>query len=138
MAARDTVKRLVGGPAGKARDALLPEYRDLLREVRLLHESVAAAHQGIADVQVEQKALRERLDATLLLAEAGDRRIGEVERRTGEVEQRTGDVEMGLVEERRLNLRIAELTDVVTELVLPLHGRDIDPSVIGRLADDTL
>ena len=29
------------------------------------------------------------------------------------------------------------LTDFVTELVLPLHGRDIDPSVFDALADDT-
>ena len=111
--------------------AVFPEYRDLLREVRLLHESVAAAHKGIADLQVEQKALRDRLDTTLLLAEAGDRRIGDAERRIGEVE-------MGLVEERRLNLRIAELTDLVTEIVLPLHDRDIDPQSLQRLAPDTL
>ena len=131
MAARDTVKRLMRGPAGRARSALFPEYRDLLRDVRLLHESVAAAHQGIADVQAEQQALRDRLDATLLLAEAGDRRIGAAERRIG-------DVEMGLVEERRLNLRIAELTDIVTELVLPLHDREVDPAKLRRLAADTL
>ena len=44
----------------------------------------------------------------------------------------------GLHEERRLQLRVAELTDLVTELVLPLHDREIDPAVLRRLRPDTL
>jgi hypothetical protein len=44
----------------------------------------------------------------------------------------------GLHEERRLSLRIAELTDLVTELVLPLHDREIDPTVLETLRPDTL
>jgi hypothetical protein len=35
------------------------------------------------------------------------------------------------------DLRLAPLTDVVTELVLPLHDRDIDPSVLNALPGDT-
>ena len=31
-----------------------------------------------------------------------------------------------LDEARRLNVRLAELTDLVTEVVLPLHDREID------------
>jgi hypothetical protein len=46
-------------------------------------------------------------------------------------------LEDGLHEARRLNLRIAELTDVVTEIVLPLHHRDIDAGRIADLAPDT-
>ena len=42
-----------------------------------------------------------------------------------------------LHEARRLNLRIAELTDLVTELVLPLHDREIDPALLDRLRPDT-
>jgi uncharacterized protein involved in exopolysaccharide biosynthesis len=51
----------------------------------------------------------------------------------GQVVTLTDDVH----EARRLNLRVAQLTDLVTELVLPLHDRDIDPAVFDTLADDT-
>jgi hypothetical protein len=61
---------------------------------------------------------------TLLLAEANQARIQEYEN--------------GLLEARRLSLRVAELTDVVTEVVLPLHDRDIDREKLEKLAPDTL
>ena len=48
-----------------------------------------------------------------------------------------GELRSGLLEARRLNLRIAELTDVVTEIVLPLHDRDIDARKLDSLAADT-
>jgi uncharacterized protein DUF6752 len=53
------------------------------------------------------------------------------------VEPRLESLEDGLHEARRLNLRIAELTDVVTEIVLPLHHRDIDAGRVADLASDT-
>ena len=56
--------------------------------------------------------------------------------RVEELQHRTALLEDGLHESRRLNLRIAQLTDVVTELVLPLHQRDIDPAVFDTVADD--
>jgi hypothetical protein len=96
----------------------------LFTELGLAFESVTAAHQGIADLQVEQRALRERLDMTLRLAESAPPRLDVLED--------------GLHEARRLNLRVAELADVVAEVVLPLHDRDIDPAAIARLRADTL
>lgn len=131
MAARTTVKRIVRGPVGRARRvlqrALVPDLvadRDrLFRELGQAFESVTAAHQGIADLQVEQRALRERLDATLLFAESLVPRI--------EV------LDEGLLEARRQSLRIAELADVVTEIVLPLHDREIDAAKLGKLGPDT-
>jgi hypothetical protein len=63
-------------------------------------------------------------------------RLDQLENRIGVVDDRIPVVEDGLHEARRLNLRIAQLTDVVTELVLPLHSRDIDPTVFEALADD--
>ena len=110
--------------AKRVRGAAFPGYDQLRHDIQLAFDSVAAAHKGIADIQAEQRALRERLDHTLLLAEASAARLG--------------DVELGLVEERRLNLRIAELTDLVTEVVLPLQDRDIDPEKLKNLALDTL
>jgi hypothetical protein len=114
MAARDAMRRVAGAPVRRLRRALFPHYENVLRDIPLLFESVTAAHKGIADLQVETREIRERLDEAL---------------------PRLSD---GLLEERRLNLRLAELTDLVTELVLPLHDRDIDPKALERLAPDTL
>ena len=128
MAATGAVKRLVRGPAKAFRRALFPDYEVVLRDIRLTFDSLEAAHRGIADLQVETAALRSRLDeAHLRIDEAQGRLDGELPRLTE-----------GLLEERRLNLRIAELTDLVTEIVLPLHDRDIDPQSLQRLAPDTL
>lgn len=116
MATRTRLKELAGVPVKRLRRALFPAYEPLL--------------QGIEDLQAEQRSLRERLDMTLKLAESAQPRAG--------LEERLRALEEGLHEARRLNLRIAELTDVVTELVLPLHDREIDPERLARLAPDTL
>jgi hypothetical protein len=128
MAATGAVKRLVRGPAKAFRKALFPDYEVVLRDIRLAFDSLEAAHRGIADLQVENAALRSRLDEAHL-------RLDEAHGRLDEALPRLAD---GLLEERRLNLRIAELTDLVTEIVLPLHDRDIDPQALQRLAPDTL
>ncbi len=128
MAATGAVKRLVRAPAKAFRKALFPDYEAVLRDIRLTFDSLEAAHRGIADLQVENAALRARLDEAHL-------RIDETHGRLDEALPRLAD---GLLEERRLNLRIAELTDLVTEIVLPLHDRDIDPQSLQRLAPDTL
>jgi uncharacterized protein (DUF3084 family) len=104
-------------------DGLGADRDRLFRELAVAFESVTAAHQGIADLQAEQRALRERLDHTLLFAEA--------------MAPRLEPLEDGLLEARRQSLRIAELADVVTEIVLPLHDRDIDPSAVEKLRTDT-
>lgn len=128
MAATGAVKRLVRGPAKAFRRALFPDYEVVLRDIRLTFDSLEAAHRGIADLQVETAALRARLDEAHL-------RIDEAQGRLDDALPRLTE---GLLEERRLNLRIAELTDLVTEIVLPLHDRDIDPQSLQRLAPDTL
>jgi hypothetical protein len=146
--ATTSLRQALGGPVRlvrgrlrwrtRLRENVAPELDELVRsnaelradrdrlftELGLAFESVTAAHQGIADLQVEQRALRERLDMTLRLAESAPPRLDVLED--------------GLHEARRLNLRIAELTDVVAEVVLPLHDRDIDPAAIDRLRADTL
>lgn len=128
MAATGAVKRLVRAPAKAFRKVLFPDYEVVLRDIRQAFDSLEAAHRGIADLQVENAALRARLDEAHL-------RLDEEHGRLDEALPRLTD---GLLEERRLNLRIAELTDLVTEVVLPLHDRDIDPQHLQRLAPDTL
>ena len=112
MAPTTTLRRLAREPAKRLRRAFVPEYEDLLAEVRGLRERL----DGLQDLPAEVRGLRERVD---------------------HLQERVHLVEDGLHEARRLNLRIAQLTDVVTELGLPLHDRDIDPSVFERLPDDT-
>lgn len=103
---------------------LLADRDRLFRELGEAFSSVTAAHRGIADLQVEQRALRERSDTTLLFAES--------------LVPRVEALDDGLLEARRQSLRIAELTDMVTEVVLPLHDRDIAPTAWDRLRSDTL
>jgi hypothetical protein len=45
-------------------------------------------------------------------------------RAQSDLEQRVADLEQAVVELRRHNLRLAELADVVQELVLPAASRD--------------
>ena len=149
MAATGAVKRWVRTPAKAFRKALFPDYEVVLRDIRLVFESLEAAHRGIADLQVETAALRSLVDeAHVRLGEAHLRideehgRLDEAVSRLDEAVSRLDEalprLSEGLLEERRLNLRIAELTDLVTEIVLPLHDRDIDPQHLQRLAPDTL
>jgi hypothetical protein len=60
------------------------------------------------------------------------------ERLASDVGPRLHYLDEGLIEARRLNVRIAELTDLVTEVVLPLHHRDIDASRFDALPPETL
>ncbi len=45
-------------------------------------------------------------------------------KRAAELEQRVKDLEADVAQMRRHNLRLAELTDVVQELLVPLASRD--------------
>jgi chromosome segregation ATPase len=65
-------------------------------------------------------------------------RTEELDRRLGEHSARLAELHGDVLESRRLNVRIAELADVVTELVLPLHDRDIDPAALRTLRPDTV
>jgi len=142
MAATGAVKRLVRKPAKAFRRALFPDYEVVLRDIRLTFESLEAAHRGIADLQAETAALRSLLHEAHLRLDELHLRLGEahlrIDEQNGRLDEALPRLSEGLLEERRLNLRIAELTDLVTEIVLPLHDRDIDPQHLQRLAPDTL
>jgi hypothetical protein len=121
MAAATRMRRALRVPGKALRRYLVPEYEGLLNDNRLAFQSLEAAHGAIAHLQEQERIQRERVDA--------------IEARLW---GRLDEMEQAVLEERRLNLRVAELTDVVTELVLPLHDREIDPSTLERLAPDTL
>jgi len=149
MAATGAVRRLVRAPAKAFRRALLPDYEDVLRDIRLAFDSLEAAHRGIADLQAENTALRSRLDEAHGRLDETNGRLdathgrldathGRLDEAHGRLDEALPRLTEGLLEERRLHLRIAELTDLVTEVVLPLHDREIDPQTLQRLAPDTL
>jgi predicted RNase H-like nuclease (RuvC/YqgF family) len=70
--------------------------------------------------------LTDEINSLRSRAEAAEARLAALEARAGELHE-------GLAEERRLNVRVAELTDLVTELVLPLHDREIDAAALRSL-----
>ncbi len=51
---------------------------------------------------------------------------GRARERARELEQRVSDLEADLVEMRRHHLRLAELTDLTQELLVPFASRDTD------------
>ena len=105
-------------------EVLTAETTTLREQNAALRRRLEELTAGLADVREEAVALRTRAD--------------QVDARLSAAEVRDDELTDGLEEARRLNLRIAELTDLVTELVLPLHDREIDPAVLGRLRPDTL
>lgn len=72
------------------------------------------------------RRLTDEVNSLRSRAEAAEARLATLEGRAGELHE-------GLAESRRLNIRVAELTDVVTELLLPLHDREIDAAALRSL-----
>lgn len=78
--------------------AVTPEVAMLRDEIAELRAAVAGLGEDLARSEAERERLAERV----------------------------GVLDADLDEARRLNVRLAELTDLVTEVVLPLHDRDVD------------
>lgn len=57
---------------------------------------------------------------------------------TGDLERRVAALEEAVQENRALNVRLAELTDVVTELLLPVAARDEErlEELLGKYRGD--
>jgi chromosome segregation ATPase len=90
------------GPVMRARRlagrAVTPEVALLREELAGLRDEVARLGDEVAALAAEREKLAERVEV----------------------------LDSDLDEARRLNVRLAELTDLVTEVVLPLHDREID------------
>jgi len=121
------VRRAVAPAALELRqqvEALSAETVSLRAEIATLRGQVEVLSAGLAEVREDAAGLRSRAEA--------------VDARLAAAEETNDGLRDGLEEARRLNLRVAELVDLVTELVLPLHDREIDPAVLGRLRPDAL
>ncbi|MGY1917072.1 DUF6752 domain-containing protein [Blastococcus sp. SYSU DS0973] len=131
----------IAGPVRMVRRVLAPAALELEGE---LHE-LRAQRGELERVRAEADHLRrqnEELQAGLADAQ---RRLAAVEEHVRGAEGAPGglaaevaELNRALLQERRLHLRVAEIADLVTELVLPLHDRAIDPDVLRRLRPDTL
>ena len=115
---RPLIRRL----AHPLRRAVAPAALELAGQVQAQWTEIAALREETASLREETAALRARAE--------------EAEGRLAALDVRSGDLHDGLAEARRLNIRVAELTDVVTELVLPLHDRDIDAARLLALRPD--
>lgn len=85
---------------------------------------------GLRDVEdrfrvIEERltAIEEALEGTSTSPVSGRRGLAR-RRVSGAFEQRLAEVESELQESRRLNMRLAELTDIVQELLLPIAQQD--------------
>ncbi|WP_156036230.1 DUF6752 domain-containing protein [Blastococcus sp. URHD0036] len=140
-----TPRSALAGPARLVRRALAPAGLELEGQLRGLQDEFDRLRAEDEQLRRENAELLDRLLAT-------ERRLAELEERAGRTERcldgpadaRDGGLVAevdrlrdGLREERRLHLRVAELTDLVIELVLPLHDREVDPAVLRRLRPDT-
>ena len=120
-----------------------------LRAVQPLRRAIAPGALEVPSVAAEVRQLRSDLARTEQRAERAEARVESLEQRADRaedavraLEQRLDDfqawVRGDLQESRRLNIRVAELTDVVTELLLPLHDRDLQPEAIRALRPEAL
>ncbi len=129
LAAPARVVRRVLAPAGLELEGQLASLREEFADLR------AADDELRAELALERERTRELTERLARLEEAlGGPDAQALRGLASEVTR----LREGLHEERRLQLRVAELTDLVTELVLPLHDREIDPAALRRLRPDTL
>ena len=113
-----------GGAVWAVRRALAPAALELEGRVAELTQENAGLRAAVERLESQVHATEERLALT------GSR--------MEELSHQMADFREGMHEARRLNLRIAELTDLVTELVLPLHDRELQPEAIRALRPEPL
>jgi chorismate mutase len=77
-------------------------------------------------VAPEVALLRDELTALRTVVSRLDDEVVRLVAERDRLAQRVEVLDADLDEARRLNVRLAELTDFVTEVVLPLHDREID------------
>lgn len=133
---RATLTRVVKrGPvrwAGRAvRTAIVPEREMLVSAVGRLSDRIAALRR---DHEADRRTVGAHATQVHGLRQEAD----ELRTQTAELYEQVAELQGELTEARRLNLRVAELTDLMTELVLPLHNRDIDIERLHSHTADTL
>jgi predicted nuclease with TOPRIM domain len=108
-----------------AREAELVTLRETVRE-------------GLEQAQQERWQLHRRTERLETESRRARERLGSGDADPAVLLAWMEELDEGLHEARRLNVRIAELTDIVTELVLPLHDREIDAERLRPVSAETL
>ncbi|MCD2193325.1 hypothetical protein LQ327_07985 [Actinomycetospora endophytica] len=113
--------RVRAGLVGRVRSVVTrgPIMRVRLLTGRVVTPEVAVLRDELTELRT---ALDRQRDEIAGLGHALARAEAEREQLAARVDTLDGDLD----EARRLNVRLAELTDLVTEVVLPLHDREID------------
>jgi chromosome segregation ATPase len=127
------------------RDALVAGIDELHRRLEILEAErsareaeLAAVREGLELAQQERWQLHRRAERLETEGRRARERFGTGDADPGTLLAWMEDLDEGLHEARRLNVRIAELTDIVTELVLPLHDREIDAERLRPVSAETL
>ena len=132
-------RRRLAAPVRVVRRVLAPAGLELEGQLASLRQELADLRAADDEVRAELALERERAgELTGRLARLEEALGGPDGQSLRELASEVTRLREGLHEERRLQLRVAELTDLVTELVLPLHDREIDPAALRRLRPDTL
>lgn len=101
-------------------ERLAPTVMASISDVPRLRAQVRQAHQRATAATDRTRALRQRV------AKLERRRLAAAERQLRQLNNRVERLETELRLERQLNRRVAEVTDVVQEVLLPAATRDDD------------
>ena len=129
-------RRLALRVAHVVRRAVAPAALELADQVTALRTDVAMLRGDLADAHAQVAELREELSASRHRLDRAEEQARSAEARAAGLGEEAAVLRDGLHESRRLNLRTAELLDLVTEVVLPLHDREIDPGALAALRGD--
>ncbi len=101
-------------------ERLAPTVMASISDIPRLRAQVRQAHQRATAATDRTRALRQRV------AKLERRRVAAAERQLRQLNNRVERLETELRLERQLNRRVAEVTDVVQEVLLPAATRDDD------------
>lgn len=106
--------------ARRIAERLAPTVMASISDIPRLRAQVRQAHQRATAATDRTRALRQRV------AKLERRRLAAAERQLRQLNHRVERLETELRLERQLNRRVAEVTDVVQEVLLPAATRDDD------------
>lgn len=115
-----TVKKQIKAVGRRVAERVAPTMTASISDVRHLRTQVERANQRAATAEERTQALQQRVK------KLEDDGRGAAERQIRDLRDRVATLEAEVQEARRLNRYVAEVTDVVQEVLLPAADRDDD------------